>query len=146
LSVASDAIQSGMRYLFLAVATAIAAGCVPADIARSSCESIMMSTANPYSCTVKADVVGRASSIEFDSESRNQIARVSIVLSVAKGTLRVGYSDLAGQHQVVVTPSEPASLDIQTRMHRDRRSFTLTFEPLNGVVQGLSGTVKYSTP
>ncbi len=135
-----------MRYLILAATIAMVAGCVPADIARSSCESIMMATNNPYSCTVKADVVGRASSIEFDSESRNQIAKVSIVLSVAKGTLRVGYSDLAGQQQVLVTPSEPVNLDIQTRMHRDQRSFTLMFEPVNGVVQGLSGTVKYSTP
>ena len=135
-----------MRYVVLAAAIAMVAGCVPADIARSTCESIMMATNNPYSCTVKADVVGRPSSIEFDSESRNQIARVSIVLSVAKGTLRVGYSDLAGRQEVLVTPSEPANLEIQTRMHRDRRSFTLMFEPVNGVVQGLSGTVKYSTP
>jgi hypothetical protein len=139
-----------VRYLSLAAAMAMAmamvAGCAPADIARSSCESIMMATNNPYSCTVKADVVGRRSSIEFDSESRNQIAKVSIALSVAKGTLRVGYSDLSGSQQVVVTPSEPAHLDIQTRMHRDRRSFTLMFEPVGGVVQGLSGTVKYSTP
>src|SRR5215203_7139848 len=118
-----------MRYRVLtAAAAAMLAGCVPADIARSSCQSIMLATNNPYSCTVKADVVGRRSSIEFDSESRNQIAKVSIMLSVAKGTLRVGYYDLAGAQQVLVTPSEPASLDIQTRMHRDRRSFTLMFE------------------
>src|SRR4051812_6165100 len=117
-----------MRYLVAAAATAMVTGCVPADIARSSCESIMLATATPYSCTVKADVVGRASSIEFDSESRNQVAKVSIILSVAKGTLRVGYNDLSGHQQLLVTPSEPANLDIQTRMHPDRRSFTLMFE------------------
>jgi hypothetical protein len=45
-----------------------------------------------------------------------------------------------------VTPSAPANLAMQTRMHRERRSFTLFFEPVNGAVEGLTGTVKYSTP
>jgi hypothetical protein len=45
-----------------------------------------------------------------------------------------------------VTPSEPANLEMQTRMHRERRSFSISFEPVNGAVEGLSGTVKYLTP
>lgn len=35
---------------------------------------------------------------------------------------------------------------MQTRMHPERRSFTLYFEPVHGTVEGLTGTVKYSTP
>jgi hypothetical protein len=140
-----------VRMRFVRAATAAAmmmalAGCAPADIARSSCESVALGTADPWSCTVKGDVVGRTSSIEFDTESRNQVARVNIALHVAKGTLRVTYQDLTGPQQLLVTPSEPASVDMQTRMHRDRRSFTLMFEPVNGKVEGLAGTVKYSTP
>ena len=120
--------------------------CAPSNIARSSCESIFLTTADEHSCTVKADIVGQASSIEFDTDSRNHVAQVNIALRVTKGTLRVGYQDLAGRQHLVVKPSEPATLDMQTRMHSERRSFTLFFEPVDGAVQGLTGTVKYSTP
>lgn len=99
-----------------------------------------------WSCTVKGDIVGQSSSIEFDTESRNQVAKVSIALQVTKGTLRVTYRDLAGEQRLVVTPSEPANVDMQTPMHPERRSFTLFFEPVGGAVEGLAGTVKYSTP
>jgi hypothetical protein len=95
---------------------------------------------------VKGDIVGQASSIAFSTESRNQVAHVSIALRVTKGTLRLGYQDLAGDQHRLVTPSEPADLTMQTRMHRERRSFTLYFEPVDGTVEGLTGTVKYSTP
>ncbi len=121
-------------------------GCAPSNIARASCQSSFLSTADAWSCTVTADIVGQASSIEFDTESRNQVAQVSIALQVTKGTLRVGYYDLAGEQHRLVTPSEPATLAMQTRMNRERRSFTLMFEPVNGAVEGLTGTVKYSTP
>jgi hypothetical protein len=71
---------------------------------------------------------------------------VSITLRVTKGTLRVGYRDLSGEQHLLVTPSTPANLAMQTRMHRDYRSFILFFEPVDGAVEGLAGTVKYSTP
>lgn len=122
------------------------AGCAPDNIARSSCESHPLTTADEWSCTVKGDIVGQTSSIEFDTESRNKIAHVNIALQVTKGLLRLGYWDLAGHQHLVVTPSQPANLDMQTRMHDQRRSFTLSFEPVDGVVEGLAGTVKYSTP
>ena len=120
--------------------------CAPGNIARSTCESIFLSTRDEWSCTVKGDIVGQASSIEFDTESRNQVAHVSVALRVTKGTLRVDYRDLAGDQHLLVTPSQPAELTMQTRMHREHRSFTLYFEPVNGEVEGLTGTVKYSTP
>ena len=41
--------------------------------------------------------------------------------------------------------NEESALEMQTRLHRDRRSFTLSFEPVGGTVEGLSGTVNYST-
>jgi hypothetical protein len=132
--------------MILAAMAMVLAGCVPADIARASCTTTMLATGDPKSCTVTAALVGRPSSIEFDTESRNQVAQVNIVLRVTKGTLRVSYRDLAGDQKLLVTPSEPASLDMRTRMHRDRRSFSLFFEPMNGAVEGLSGTVKFSTP
>ncbi|WP_147448998.1 hypothetical protein [Corallococcus terminator] len=67
-------------------------------------------------------------------------------MQVTKGTLRVGYRDLDGDKQLIVTPASPASLEMRTRLHRERRSFTLYFEPLGGHVEGLTGTVDYSTP
>lgn len=121
-------------------------GCAPGNIARASCQNTVLATADPWSCTVKGDIVGQASSLEFDTESRNHVAQVNIALRVTKGTLRVGYGDLTGEQHVLVTPSEPANLSMQTRMHRERRSFTLYFEPVGGAVEGLTGTVKYSTP
>lgn len=125
----------------------MAVGCAPDDIAYASCkEPSFFVTADPWSCTVKAAVVGQASNLEFKTESRNQIARVNIVLRVTKGTLRVVYYDLTGEQRLMVTPSEPANLDMQTRLDRERRSFTLMVEPVNGRVEGLDGTVKYSTP
>ena len=120
--------------------------CAPGNIARSSCESIFLSTRDEWSCTVKGDIVGQASSISFSTESRNHVAHVSIALRVTRGTLRVGYRDLAGDQHLLVTPSKPADLSMQTRMHRESRSFTLFFEPVGGDVEGLTGTVKYSTP
>jgi hypothetical protein len=135
-----------MRSLFVGLALMLLAGCAPGNIARSTCESIFLSTRDEWSCTVTGDTVGQASSLEFDSESRNHVAQVSIALRVTKGTLRVGYHDLAGEQHLLVTPSAPANLNMQTRMHRERRSFTLFFEPVSGEVAGLTGTVKYSTP
>ena len=135
-----------MRSFLVAGATLLLIGCAPSNIARSSCESILLTTADAWSCTVKADIVGQASSLEFDTESRNHVAQVSIALRVTNGTLRVGYRDLVGEQHLLATPSAPANLDMQTRMHREHRSFTLFFEPVDGVVEGLTGTVEYSTP
>jgi hypothetical protein len=135
-----------MRSFLVGAAMTLLIGCAPGNIARSSCESIMLATGDPWSCTVKGDIVGQASSISFDTESRNQVAHVNIALRVTKGTLRLGYYDLAGEQHLLVTPSAPAELTIRTRMHREDRSFTLYFEPINGTVEGLTGTVKYSTP
>jgi hypothetical protein len=122
------------------------AGCAPGNIVRSSCESVMLATGDPWSCTLRGDIVGQASLIEFTTESRNQIADVNLELRVTKGTLRVGYADLSGSRELRVMPSAPAALVMRTRMHRDRRSFSLNFEPLDGAVEGLTGTVKYATP
>jgi hypothetical protein len=135
-----------MRSMFLIMVVTMLAGCAPSDIARSSCESVTLATGDPWSCTVKGDLVARISSISFTTESRNQIAHVDIALRVAKGTLRVGYRDLTGEQQLVITPSEPGTVAMQTKLHPERRSFTLVFQPIGGAVQGLAGTVKYSTP
>ena len=131
----------------VAMATTLLIGCAPSDIPRNACENTLLAIGDPWSCTVKGDVVGQASSLSFSTESRNQIAQVHIVLRVTKGTLRVGYYDLASvQQHLLVTPSAPADLTMQTRMHRERRSFTLDFDPVDGTVEGLTGTVDYSTP
>lgn len=120
--------------------------CAPNDIARSSCQSVMMATHEPWVCTLSGERIGRASSIEFDTASKNHVAQVKFAMQVTKGTLRVGYRDLDGDKQLIVTPASPASLEMRTRLHRERRSFTLYFEPLGGPVEGLTGTVDYSTP
>ena len=136
-----------MRYLILGAAmTIMLAGCVPKDIARANCQTVFLSTIDAETCTVKADIVGRKSSIEFDTESRNHVAHVEMAFQVTKGKLRVTYQDLSGTQQLLVTPSEPASVKMQTRLRRDGRSFSVFFEPADGVVEGLTGTVKYSTP
>lgn len=122
------------------------AGCAPDDIARATCHSEMLGTADPWACTIDTARVGQTSSIEFDTESRNHVAKVAIALAVTKGSLRVRYRDLAGDQQVMITPASPASVEMQTRMHRERRSFTLYFDPVGGTVEGLRGTVNYSTP
>jgi hypothetical protein len=135
-----------MRSFLAGAVTILLVACAPGNIARSSCESVLGSAADAWSCTLTGASVAQASSIAFSTESRNQVAQVSIGLRVTKGTLRVGYQDLSGEQHIVVTPSEPADLAFQTRMHRERRSFTVFFEPVNGAVEGLTGTVRYSTP
>jgi hypothetical protein len=135
-----------MRYLLPAAMLAVLAGCAPTNIAHSSCESHPLTTADEWTCTVKGTLVDTTNSVHYTTESRNQIAKVQIALQVTKGTLRITYADLAGQHQLLVTPSEPAVLSIQTRLRKDDRSFTVMYEPFNGPVEGLSGTVNYSTP
>ncbi len=130
----------------LAAALMVLIGCAPKDIARSSCENVMLSTADTWACTVTGDVVGRTSSLTFDTESRNQVAQVRISLRVTSGTVRLGYQDLSGERHILITPSEPADVTMQTRMSRDTRSFSVMFEPVDGPAKGLTGTVKYSTP
>jgi hypothetical protein len=121
-------------------------GCMPDGIARTSCTDEMLATADPWHCTVSGARIDQASSIEFDTESRNHVAKVKIALAVARGTLRVGYRDLEGDRRLTITPDAPALVETRTRLHRERRSFTLSFEPVGGVVEGLTGTVDYSTP
>jgi hypothetical protein len=135
-----------MRSFLVGVVMTLLIGCAPNNIARSSCESTVLAIGDPWSCTVTGDIVGQSSSISFSTESRNQIAQVSIALRVTKGTLRIGYRDLDGPQQLLVTPSAPANLTMKTRMHREGRYFTLFFEPVDGTVEGLAGTVKYATP
>ena len=106
----------------------------------------MLATGDPWACTITGDRVAHASSIEFDTESRNHVAKVKLALVVTKGTLRVGFRDLTGDRRLTITPASPASLEMETRLHRDRRSFTLYFEPVGGPVEGLRGTVDYFTP
>ena len=132
------------RFAWLALA--LLAACAPSNIATSTCHSEMMATGDPWHCTVSGGRVEQASSIAFDTESRNQVAKVKVALTVTKGTLRVGYRDLDGDRQLTITPETPAVLEMQTRLHRERRSFTLFFEPLGGHVEGLRGTVDYLTP
>lgn len=122
------------------------AACAPEGIVRSSCESVMLATGEPWRCRITGPTVVQASSIHFDTESRNQVAHVTMSLRVDKGALRVGYRDLVGDKLVIVTPEAPLSLDMKTRMHRDRRSFTLSFDPQGAPVEGLTGSVDYFTP
>ena len=135
-----------MRYLILGAA---ADGGSPAAPERHRARLVperFLSTVDAWSCTVKADIVGQASSIRFNTESRNHVAQVNIAFQVAKGKLRVTYQDLAGTQQLLVTPSEPVKSEHADAAAPRRRSFTLFFEPVGGVVEGLTGTVKYSTP
>jgi hypothetical protein len=125
-------------------ALALVAACAPSNIARASCTNTVLSTINEWTCTVSGAVVAQANTIEFDTESRNQLAQVSMELRVTKGSLRVRYADLKESHNVVVTPSEPASISMKTKLYQPDRSFSVLFEPVNGTVEGLSGTVKYS--
>ena len=134
-----------MRFLIPIVLVTLVAACAPKDIATARCTNTVLSVHDEWTCTVSGAVVGRFNAVEFDTESRNKIAQVSFTLQVTKGSVRVKYADLSGSRQIVVTPSEPASVNMKTQMS-DRRSFTLSFEPVNGKAEGLTGTVTYSTP
>lgn len=137
---------SKVRALVIVAALIALAACVPKDIVTgSSCSNAVLSVHDEWTCKVHGAVVGRASSVEFDTESRNHVAEVNFTIQVTKGSVRVKYADLSGSQQVIVTPSEPANVNMKTKMS-DRRSFTLFFEPVNGIAEGLTGTVKYSTP
>jgi len=131
---------------FLPAAMLLLAGCAPDNIAYGTCQSHPLTVADEWTCTVKGPLVDNTNSISYGTESRNQIAKVEIALQVSKGTLRVTYGDLTGAQHVLVTASEPAALSFQTRLSRDDRSFTVMYEPVNGRVEGLVGSVKYSTP
>jgi hypothetical protein len=135
-----------MRILRLSLVLMMLAGCAPKNIAHSSCQSHPLTTADEWTCTVTGDVVATTNTIKYDTESRNQVAKVIVAVQVAKGTLRLTYYDLTGEKTLLVTPSEPANFTMQTRMHRETRSFTIMYEPVNGEVEGLKGTVNYSTP
>ena len=135
-----------MRCSLPAVMLLALGACAPANIAHSSCESHPLTVADEWTCTVTGQVVATTNSIRDSTESRNQIAKVNVALQVTKGTLRITYADLAGSHQMLVTPAEPATFSMQTRLSTNDRSFTIMYEPFNGPVEGLTGTVDYSTP
>jgi hypothetical protein len=124
----------------------MAAGCAPTNIAQSPCTDHPLTTADEWTCTVKGPLVDTTNTIRYTTESRNQIARVQIAVQVTRGTLRLTYYDLAGEQHVLVTPSEPAAFTMQVRLRKDDRSFSVMYEPVNGAVEGLTGTVNYSTP
>ena len=111
----------------------------------SGCANTVVSVHDEWNCTVKGDVVGRRSWVPFSTESRNKVAEVSFTIQVTKGSVRVKYADLSGSKEVIVTPSEPATVNMKTQL-TDKRTFSLGFEPVNGIAEGLTGTVKYSTP
>ena len=133
------------RPLVIAAALIAAAACAPKDIATARCTNTVLSVHDEWTCTVTGPVVGQFNAVEFDTESRNKVAQVSFTLQVAKGSVRVRYADLSGSKEIIVTPSEPANVNMKTQMSV-RRSFSLSFEPVNGKAEGLTGTVKYSTP
>lgn len=132
-----------MRHLWVLL---LLVGCAPKNIAKSSCQSEMLATGDPWSCTISGERVEQVNAIHFTTESRNLMAQVKVALAVKKGELRVSYVDSSGPRELVVTPKTPAAVDFETRLHRERRSFTITFEPQGGAVEGLSGTVDYLTP
>jgi hypothetical protein len=134
-----------MRFRTPMVMLLLVAACAPREIATARCTNTVLSVHDEWTCTVTGAVVGQFNAVEFDTESRNKVAQVSFTLQVTKGSVRVRYADLSGSQQIVVTPSEPANVNMKTKMS-DRRSFTLSFEPVNGKAEGLTGTVKYSTP
>jgi hypothetical protein len=134
-----------MRFLIPIAMLTLIAACAPKEIATARCTNTVLSVHDEWTCTVTGAVVGQFNAVEFDTESRNQIAQVSFTLQVTKGSVRVKYADLSGSKQIVVTPSEPANVNMKTKMSV-RRSFTLSFEPVDGKAEGLTGTVKYSTP
>jgi hypothetical protein len=135
-----------MRAICVVILAMTLAACAPDDIATATCTNTVLSLHDEWTCKVHGDVVGRPSSVEFDTESRNRVAEVTFTLQVARGSVRVRYADTTGSQQIVVTPSEPANVRMKTTMHPQRRSFTLSFEPVDGIAEGLTGTVKYSTP
>ena len=133
------------RFAWLALPLSLAA-CAPDNIATARCRSIMLAIGDPWTCTVSGERVEQASAVYFDTESRNRVAQVKIALRVAKGTLRVDYHDVEGDKRLTVTPDRPASLEMRTYLQPERREFFLKFQPLGGPVEGLTGTVDYSTP
>jgi hypothetical protein len=132
------------RFAWLGVPLLLTA-CAPDDIVKGTCRSVMLAAGDPWECTVKGDRVGQDSAVYFSTESRNKIANVKIALFVRKGTLRVRFSDVHGGKQIVVTPEQPAKLEMRTPLHPERRDFGMHFEPLGGPVEGLTGTVDYDT-
>ncbi len=130
---------------FICLVPLLLAACHPKNVPRTACHDEVLGVADPWFCTVTAESLEAPSSVAFDTESRNKVAQVKINLAVAKGTLRIGYFDVGGQQQVTLTPDDPLTLAIRAPLDRDRRSFTLSFNP-EGRVEGLSGTVNYSTP
>ena len=134
------------RFAWLGLPPLLFAACAPDDIARANCRSVMLAAYQPWECTLSGERIGRANTIEFDTESRNRVAQVKFTVKVAKGALRVRYNDLEGTKRLLVTPEAPASVEMKTRMHPEDRSFSILFEPLGGDVEGLTGTVDYLTP
>jgi hypothetical protein len=135
-----------MRVVLGAAVLILLAGCAPKNIAGGWCQDHPLTTADEWTCTVKGPIVETTNTIRYSTESRNQIAKVQIALQVTKGTLRITYADLEGSHKALVTPSEPFALSMQTRLSKDDRSFSIMYEPVNGRVEGLTGSVNYSTP
>ena len=134
-----------MKRLMLLAAAVLLAGCAPDDIATARCTNTMLAIGDPWTCSVSGTIVGQPSSVTFSTESRNRVAEVEIALRVTKGTVRIRYYDLTGERHFLINPSQPAMIAMKTGMGTNR-SFVIHFEPINGPAEGLSGTVKYSTP
>ncbi len=123
-----------------------AAGCKPpVGAAVTSCEVPLLKTGAARDCTVEVVRFEGPTSAWFSTDSKNRKAKVRLELQVAKGQVKATVRRFEGEPLAFTVGQAPQVLELETSMGNNQR-FELALEPLGAAVEGLTGTVNYSSP
>jgi hypothetical protein len=116
----------------------------PAGALATRCEDHPLSTAPSFSCEVTSQRMDSPQAVYLDTQSSNAKTVVSLRLQVVKGRARVSLgADKAATWTLEAGVPLAVNADVvTTSTHR----FPLWVEPIDSVVEGLSGTIDYKTP
>ncbi len=126
--------------LLLLTATA----CTPPDNAVVvKCTSAGLVAANPEQhCAISQAQLKGTSTARFEAKKFRHNAHVVADLKVKQGTVKVTIRGMGTPTEFTITPEAPQRVEVDTRLNRTNRSFTMRFESEAGA-SGIDGTVNY---
>lgn len=120
----------------------LAACTPPAGAAVVKCSSAGLTITNPEKhCTVTVEQLKGSSGTSFDAKKFRHNATIVGDFTVKQGTVKISVAGSGAASEFTVTPEAPLHFELDQRLHRSKRAFTMRFE--SEAATGLAGTVNY---
>lgn len=131
-------------FAFLPMLVLPLAACSPPENAVVvRCTSAGIAATNPEKhCTVTQSKLKGASTTSFEAQKFRHNAHVVADFKVKEGTVKISIRGTGEPTEFTVTPDAPQRVEVDTRLNRTNRTFTMRFESEAGA-SGLEGTVNY---